>query len=209
MAAMLGRLGGAGLLLAGCLLPGPGVAAAGPTFDCARAQGSVETLICHDAALQALDRRLEASYRAAQARAGNRHPPLLKAEKEGWIKGRNDCWKAAELRACVVTQYRLRIAELQARYRLVPGRGPVAYACGGNPANEIIATFFATDPPSLIAERGDQVSWMAQQPAASGARYRGHNASLWEHHGEALVGWGYGAPEMRCVVIASGAVKRD
>ncbi|MCT7656050.1 hypothetical protein MBH78_18370 [Oceanimonas sp. NS1] len=35
--------------------------------------------------------------------------------------------------ACVQQQYRLRTTELQARYRLVPERGPFRFACDGTP----------------------------------------------------------------------------
>jgi membrane-bound inhibitor of C-type lysozyme len=98
----------------------------------------------------------------------------------------------------VEEEYQRRIAELQARYRLVPGTGPVTYACDGNPANEVVVTFFKTDPPTMIAERGDSVSLMYLQPAASGAKYQGRNESFWEKGAEALVTWGYGAAEMRC-----------
>ncbi len=173
--------------------------AATPSFDCAKvAAGSIEEMICADDALAALDRKLAEVYAAASKKAANEHPPVLKAEQRGWIKGRNECWKADDRRRCVEDSYRLRIAELEVRYRLVPAKGPVAYACDGNPANEVVATFFATEPPTLIAERGDQVSWMVLQPAASGAKYQGRNESLWEHQGEALITWGYGSPEMRC-----------
>jgi membrane-bound inhibitor of C-type lysozyme len=91
-----------------------------------------------------------------------------------------------------------RIAELQARYRLVDGNGPVRYECEGNAANEVVVTFFQTEPPTLIAERGDTVSLMYLQPSGSGARYQGRNESFWEHQGEALITWGYGTREMRC-----------
>lgn len=50
----------------------------------------------------------------------------------------------------------------------------------------------------MIAEHGDSVSLMYQQPSASGTRYQGRNESLWEHQGEASITWGYGAPEMHC-----------
>ena len=76
---------------------------------------------------------------------------------------------------------------MQARYRLVPGKGPVRYVCDDDPNNKVLATFFQTDPPTLIAERGDQVSLMYLQPSASGTRYQGRNESLWEHQGEARV----------------------
>jgi membrane-bound inhibitor of C-type lysozyme len=82
---------------------------------------------------------------------------------------------------------------------MVPEKGPFWYACDGNPQNEVVVTFFETDPPTLIAERGDQVSLMFQQPSGSGAKYQGGNESFWEHQGEATIVWGYEAPEMRCV----------
>src|SRR5574337_303798 len=169
--------------------------APGPSFDCGKvAAGSIEALVCSDAELSALDRKLAEVYAAAARKAVNDHPPLFAAEQRGWVKGRNDCWRSQDVRPCVATEYRRRIAELQARYRLVPGTGPVRFICGGDPTNEVIATFFQTDPPTLIAERGDSVSRMYQERSASGARYRGRNESLWEHQGEARVVWGYQAP---------------
>ncbi len=173
--------------------------AADPSFDCDKADGSIEELICQDEQLTALDRRLAEVYRAAARKAANEKPPVLKAEQRGWIKGRNACWKSDDTRSCVETAYRLRIAELQARYRLVPEKGPFWFACDGNPSNEVVVTFFATEPPTLIAGRGDQVSWMIQQPSGSGTRYQGRNETFWEHQGEATIVWGYDAPEMRCV----------
>jgi uncharacterized protein len=187
------------LLASTCWLFTGEVLAEGPSFDCAKVEaGSIEEMVCKDKGLTALDRKLAEVYSAASKKAVNEHPPLLKAEQRGWIKGRNDCWKSADRRKCVEDNYRSRITELQARYRLVPAIGPVTYACDGDPKNEVTVTYFKTDPPTLIAERGDQVSLMYVQPSASGARYQGPNESFWEHQGEAVITWGYGAPEMRC-----------
>ena len=173
--------------------------AEGPSFDCSKVEaGSIEEMVCKDQELSALDRKLSEVYAAASKKAVNEHPPVLKAEQRGWVKGRNDCWKSDDKRKCVADNYRLRIAELQARYRLVPGNGPVMYACDGDPKNEVVATFFQTDPPTLIAERGDQVSLMYLQPSGSGSKYQGRNETLWEKAGEAVITWGYGSPEMRC-----------
>lgn len=157
-------------------------------------------MICADAALAARDRQMAAVYAAALRKAGQEHPPTLRAEQRGWVKGRNDCWKATDRKDCVVAAYQSRTVELQARYRLVPASPPVRYVCNGNPADEVTATYFQTDPPSLLAERGDQTSLMVQAPSASGARYVGRNEWLWEHQGEATIVWGYQAPEMRCRV---------
>ena len=177
-----------------------GVALAeGPSFGCSKAQaGSIEELICNDSALSKLDQKLAEVYAAALDKAQNERPPTLRAEQRGWIKGRDECWKSEERRPCVEDEYKRRIAELQARYRLVAGSGPFVFACDGNPANEVVATFFRTDPPTLIAERGDSVSLMYLEPSGSGAKYRGRNETFWEHQGEALVTWGYDVPEMRC-----------
>jgi uncharacterized protein len=157
-------------------------------------------MICRDDGLAALDRALAAVYRSALRKAASERPPVLRVEQRGWAKGRNDCWKSANKRSCIEKAYKHRIAELQARYRLVPGQGPVKYVCDGDSNNEVLATFFQTDPPTLIAERADQVSLMYLQPSASGTRYQGPNESLWEHQGEARVTWGHGAREMRCTI---------
>lgn len=190
----------AALLLAAC---GPAAAApapsAGPSFDC-RASGLARAarLVCSDPALSALDRQLAALYAQARARARHEHPPVLRAEQRGWARGRDDCWKAADLRACVQEAYQLRIVELQARYRLLPPRGPFRFRCDGPDGGEVVVNYFDTDPPSLVAERGDQTSLMRLAPAASGARYEGRNELFWEHHGEVLLRWGYQAPELHC-----------
>ena len=175
-------------------------AAQGPSFTCDKVEsGSIEELVCQDSHLSELDRTLADVYAQASSKAGNEHPPVLKAEQRGWIKGLDDCWKSDDRKACVEDEYRRRIAELQARYQLLPGSAPVAWVCDGNPANEVITTFFQTDPPTLIAEHGDSVSLMYIERSGSGAKYQGRNESFWEHQGEARITWGYGVPEMRCV----------
>jgi uncharacterized protein len=187
------------MLATACWLFTGAARAAGPSFDCSKVEaGSIEEMVCKDKELSALDRKLSEVYAAASKKAVNEHPPVLKAEQRGWVKGRNECWKSDDKRKCVEESYRLRIAELQARYRLVSGTGPVTYFCDGEPRNEVIVMFFQTDPPTLIAERGDQVSLMYLQPSGSGSKYQGRNETLWEKSGEAIITWGYGSPEMRC-----------
>lgn len=170
-----------------------------PSFACDKVRsGSIEEMICKDSGLAALDVKMAGVYNAALKKAADERPPILKAEQRGWIKGRNDCWKSEDKTGCVRTEYLHRIAELQARYRLVSGKGPVRYACDGNPANEVVAMYFQTDPPTLIAERGDSVSLMFLQPSGSGIKYQGRNETLWEHQGDAVITWGFGAKELRC-----------
>jgi uncharacterized protein len=177
--------------------------AKGPAFDCGKAQGEVEQLICKDESLAALDRKLDEVYKAARAKATNEVPPVLVAEQRGWVKGRDECWKAksggpafltatwqaTSVRECVEGSYRISISELQAKYRLVPPKGPVLFACENNPANELVATFFETDPPTVQLERGDKsvTAWLV--PAGSGSKYEGQNVELWTKGKEATVTW--------------------
>jgi uncharacterized protein len=42
-----------------------GALAENPTFNCAKAQGEVEKLLCSDASLAALDQNLDKVYKAA------------------------------------------------------------------------------------------------------------------------------------------------
>lgn len=183
-------------LLATLLAASIATAADGPSFSCAKVEpGSIEALVCKDPALAALDRTLAGVYAAAEKKKPS---PTLTAEQRGWVKGRDDCWKADDEPACVRDAYRLRIAALQARYGLVPSKGPFVWECDDNAATRYTVTFFATDPATLIADRGDETSLMYQQPSGSGTRYQGRNETYWEHQGEATITWGVGAPELRC-----------
>ena len=60
--------------------------AAGPSFDCTRAAGQVETLICNDAELAALDRKLAAAYDRALERVAQDGYEDPHAMQRGWIK---------------------------------------------------------------------------------------------------------------------------
>jgi uncharacterized protein len=188
--------------LAACAAALPAAALAqGPTFNCAKAQGEVEKLICSDASLAALDRQLDGVYKAATAKAQGKFATLLREDQRGWVKGRNDCWKANghetwitatwtvnTVKACVDAQYRLRTSELQAVWRLLPPK-TVSYTCQNNPANEVVANFFDTDPPTIRLERGDRTKTLWRVGAATAGKYEGQNVSL-EHQGNELkVSW--------------------
>jgi uncharacterized protein YecT (DUF1311 family) len=194
-----------------CLGPAPKSARAqgqapskGPAFDCSKASGEVQELICSDDGLTALDRKLDAVYKAALAKARDDVPKFLRTEQRGWIKGRDECWKAkgagnavylteswiaTDVRGCVEAQYQLRTAELQVLLRLVPSRKPVFFACNNNAAAEIVAEFFETDPPAARFERGDRTVTGYQVRTASGAKYEGQNFSFWNKGNEAIVTW--------------------
>jgi glyoxylase-like metal-dependent hydrolase (beta-lactamase superfamily II)/uncharacterized protein YecT (DUF1311 family) len=168
----------------------------GPAFDCAKAEHEIEILVCENPALSALDRRLADTYRQAltvlEGVADSRDAlTYLKAEQRGWIKGRNECWKAANKIDCARNEYVMRGAHLQARYFLVEGGEPVFFACDDR--SEIVATFIPTEPPTVRLERGDTLKVGRQVPAASGAKYEADfGTSFWTKGDEAMVEWPQG-----------------
>jgi uncharacterized protein len=180
---------------------GGAMSAQGPAFDCSKAQGEVETLICKDADLAKLDRTLDEVYKASVKKAGGGAPARLRAEQRGFISGRNECWKArgapmsltatwqaTTVQECVSGTYKLRISDLQAYWQLVPAKAPVTYTCGA-PANQLSATFYETDPATVRVTRGGKTQTLWQVRSASGARYEGQNVEFWSKGNEATVTW--------------------
>lgn len=171
-----------------------------PGFDCARASGQVEQLICADTALAALDRKLGETYRIAQEHYPNDELPTLKTEQRGWIKGRNDCWKAAHINACVTQAYQTRIVELQISSGQLSAPTAVAYDCGDPDKTPLFAAFYKdADPASVVLTSGNDQVIAFIAPSGSGARYATEGLEFWEHHGEATVNW-FGA-ELKCRLI--------
>ena len=163
---------------------------AGPTFDCTKAASKVETLICADAALATLDRRLADVYAKAIAESPANVAATQKALQRGWIKGRDDCWKSAETKACVEREYRSRIVELQIVSGQVQGLGPVTFNCTGAPSSPVTATFYnETDTASAVIAVGTDEVMAFRQPAASGTSYAGNNVDYREHQGAVTIAW--------------------
>lgn len=168
-------------LAALALLAAPAAALAqdGPSFDCARAETGAEKLVCADPALAALDRRVAARFAAAldvarglDAGAAEAEA-TLRAYQRGWIGGRDECWKAADERACVEDAYLRREAELVAEWMLDAPTATTFWTCGGSPANEVVTMFFDTPLPAVRFERGDSIDTGTLSPTGSGARYDG------------------------------------
>ena len=181
----------------GFLLSSGAVAASadGPSFDCAEADGSIEEMICTDPELAALDRQLALVYGQAVAAIEALDAPgnslaELRTYQRGWIKGRNECWKAGDQQACVAAGYEQRIATLQTEWNLVPHGEPVFYTCNDNSADEIVATFYEATLPTVRLERGDRTEVGLQRPAASGARYEApFGIIFWIKGQDAQVEW--------------------
>lgn len=176
-------------------------AADGPTFDCAKAQGQVEQVICADAGLAARDRALAAAYKAATAKAQGKPATTLRAEQRGWVKGRNECWKAdgnetwitatwtvKTVKDCIDAQYRVRTAELQAVWRLLPPT-TTRQACNGSPANEVVVNAFASDPATIRLERGDRTATLWQVGVPAEGRFEGQNVGLVRQGAGVQVSW--------------------
>ncbi len=161
-------------------------AADSPSFDCAKSESATEKLVCEDAELARLDRLLAERYRQAIAAARALDVGADDAEKElramqrGWIKGRDDCWKAVDVRECVELLYLQREQVLVALWMLEEPTATASWACEGNEANEILTQFFDTELPSVRFERGDTVDTGSLVRTASGSRYEGSfGRSIW------------------------------
>lgn len=158
--------------------------AASPSYDCNKASGEVETLICNDEELAALDRQIAQVYRQAIVNIPAVQQP--KAIQRGWIKGRNDCWKAQDVRQCTVQAYRSRIIELQIQGGLLEVPSSVVFDCGEFP--QISAVFYTQlEPVTAVFTFAEQQLLATNVVSGSGAKYLGQNFEFWEHHGEASV----------------------
>ena len=80
----------------------------GPSFACSRARTRVEHLICGDAYLSQLDRRMASTYAAFQRRISARERTRLREDQRLWLADRNRCTDVA----CLVATYEDRIAYL-------------------------------------------------------------------------------------------------
>ena len=163
-----------------------------PSFGCAKAKSLVETLICSDAELAALDRSLSEVCGRALKRHEEQGYEDPRPVQRGWITGRNECWKAADVRQCVETKSKHRIADLQIAYGDLVVPEQVNYSCGDV---DLAAVFYqATDPPTVVLtpigrHQGPDQAIAYLVPSGSGAKYEGPDVSFWEHHGEAMLTW--------------------
>tara|TARA_R110002167_G_scaffold79043_2_gene218430 strand:- start:69 stop:884 length:816 start_codon:yes stop_codon:yes gene_type:complete len=170
-----------------------------PTLSCrSKTQNAIDKEICSQPALVILDNELSSVFKSVLEKLSIKKRTNLKIEQRNWINKRDQCLNHNDDRFCIRDAYQYRIAELQTRYDLIEGLGPIYYVCDGQLTDEVAVKFFPTVPPSLLAERNGQVSFMTQQKSASGARYQGQNEVFWEHQGKASITWGSSASVMDC-----------
>ncbi|WP_395332363.1 MliC family protein [Novosphingobium sp. BL-8H] len=175
------------------------VAVATPSFDCAKADGDAQKLVCSTPELAAMDRELMRLYDLALTgpHISAARKSELQATQRGWIKGRDDCWKADDKPACVRDQYAMRIHELRQGYADARAddakgvsKGPLALACKGQDFL-VSVTFVNTDPGAVWLFWRDQGVGLAHVVSASGALYEGQNyagkASLFTKGDDAML----------------------
>jgi uncharacterized protein len=177
----------------------PAVAQDGPSFNCAAATTAGEELVCSDAELAALDRRLQSRFEAAVAAAEARRPDALadlRAMQRGWVKGRDDCWKGSDFMGCVEFAYLHREAQLVAEWTLEEPTSVATYFCEGG--STVRASFFATELPSVRLERReDQDVAIELDPHSADASYVSDRGSSLRREGDgASIQWLAGPEEM-------------
>ncbi len=160
-------------------------AAPGPSFDCAKADGDAEKLVCNDPALAALDRRLADEYQKALSHPGA-DKTMLEDSQHRWVSGRDDCSNAHDVGRCLRESYQTRVFELRTSDPAIPTPPVVAYSCPGD--KPFTAKFYNDfDPRVAVLTLGEDSAVTFAEPAASGARYGRDKVEFWEHHGEVTV----------------------
>jgi uncharacterized protein len=186
-----------------CLVAAPAAAGTAsrvrPTFDCAQAKAAVETLICRDEALAQLDRRLDRVYDRALKAWSSDESALQQPRRRDWVRKRDECEKAADVRACVEESYRTRIVEVQIASRQVKGPTVAGYSCAGEERPFSAAYYADTSPPAAVITHGDERVVAFVAASGSGARYTAENVELWEHQGKASIDW-FGQ-KLECAVM--------
>ena len=172
-----------------------------PSFDCAKAESEAETMVCADYGLAALDNRLAEVYAAELAK-----PDAVKdlaARQRGWVKGRDECWKADDKKRCVEEEYRTRIAELQINSPGAMAASAVEFKCDDNSKPFTMAYYNELHDKPAVITLGNHQAIVFPQPAASGTQYGRKGITYREHQGKATVDF-YGIA-LECTPIKDSA----
>ena len=147
-------------------------------------------MICNDEALQALDRTLAKTYARAMQNLPEEDQASERAMQRGWIKGRNDCWKADDVGTCVTHSYQIRTVELQIRSGELEAPAFVTLRCKQEPDKHFTASFYnTTEPRSVVLTLDNDQVIAFTAPSASGARYQANGVDFWTKGKDASVEW--------------------
>lgn len=150
-----------------------------PSFDCAKAESEAEKMVCSDNALAQLDNEIARLF--ALAEKDSNLTAASKAElittQRGWVKGRDDCWKAEDKMHCVLTSYGQRAQELRISYANARSAdpnarstGPVVFKCDG--IDEPLGiTFFVIEPGYAFLQNGNIAVMFTAVPDVPEAKY--------------------------------------
>ena len=184
--------------------------AATPSFDCKKASGQVEELICKDDELAGLDNLMAKVFAESEKKASSEKDPeqivaYLKTYQRGWAKGRNECWKATEgnaIRECVVTEYERRISELQAFWDLneKSEAGRLLFTCDDKDRTAFYLTAYKGTPlPAALIEHGGVHEAYVATRTASGVKYEGDFGKyVWNKGDQAFAVFNQNQPGLKC-----------
>lgn len=165
-----------------------------PSFECNKAQGSIEKLICQSDELALLDIQLQPLFTQLVSQINGQQIGKIKAEQRSWIKSRNDCWKSDNPTECTKLSYQSRITELQILAGAVEVPSATYYQCGDNPKDKLTAYFYNNTVMSAAVFNYNQSKQAPRLPqlglltrTASGAKYLAQHTSLWTHQQEATL----------------------
>lgn len=172
--------------LGSMILVRPG-AADGPSFDCAKATGFVEKLLCTDAELVAMDVKMAALYAQALKKAPAAAKKELRKEQRSWLKTRNACETYPEPRRnCVSYAYEQRISrleELVSEYTDASTKpaATLTYRC--DDGSTLVFSLLASDHARVAR---DDAQWtLPHVPSGSGAKYESGGILFWSKGDEA------------------------
>lgn len=150
-----------------------------PSFDCALAESEAEKMVCADNGLAQLDTEVARLFALAEKDASltTKAKAELIAMQRGWVKGRDDCWKAEDKKRCVLTSFGQRAQELRIGYpnarSAAPNAlstGPVVFKCDGIDA-PLGITFFTIEPGYAFLQNGDTAVMFTAVPDVPEAKY--------------------------------------
>jgi uncharacterized protein len=155
-----------------------------PSFNCAKTDSRAEELICGDRELALMDveaTRLFKLVRDVSSRP-DEQKKALNDDRNRWLRTRDECWIAEDLRNCIITSYAVRIHSLrekhaEARSNDAKGitKGPFDFRCKNLDA-PLKATFIGSNPPVSAV----QMQETFHIGIGSGMRYveRSHRGNL-------------------------------
>ena len=175
-------------------LAGQPAAAAGPSFDCAKAGNWAEKEICKSDALAALDAWFAPLYGQVAQRLTGKDLDALKAHRKAWVKARNDCKAEADGAACLKARYQEFTADLEKQFAgLVGGtagatsstaaQSPLAECSGQADAKACLEKSVETEDANLADAEAKAGDTAAQRDQAD------QNIHLGDRLAEANVAW--------------------